>query len=697
MPVTSDITVHRTLMPRPHGEARAHPRAGRFGAVAGVASVVLAGVLAASLGRPAAARAEIPVIGPVIHKIGGIGHTILHPVDAVMEGFLKVLQAIFGGIEAGLIAGVINALLTIPNFDSGHVAELEKTTVAIAAGMLTAVLTLSILRYYVAGLSDSGSGGFEALQGVVRVLGAVGFIILWPGLFNEIVEIPRLFNEALLGSGSVQHNVALLFDAALALGAGAFAPDSGVGLIFVILIGFIAAVTFIALLWMKVLLSVLLMFLYVTMPLAVVLWPVPELSFLATSSMKVLLVALSVPCVWAILFALSAAINADILTWVPTHSVIDTLIVRPLAGLTLMILCITIPRFLMRSAMIGPHSQPRGGRMWRAVTIGMLGARVATGGARAVAGAAAEGNAGAQRMIGALPAAVRPPSKAGEGSVAARVAFGRAGFEKAKNAGGDGAGAKDRSGQAAAGAPGGSARAGAGSEAADADAGAGAAGAAGAISRKRDSTSVPGIERPEFDWGAVNKAGKEMHAQSRIAPPDADAVAAAMATFGAGTQRGLAEFNAAHPAKLREFAAQHLHSESLSDGQRDALMTIGSARGAAVEAGMSQAIGSLDAQTQGQASTEVRPPSPASQAGGESPAARPSAPPPSPGAPPQQPSTSNGAPGPPPAASSRGSGVGEQQQQQPPATNVIEQPSAPASPPKRGLPNDPPDLEPFLD
>ena len=292
MPVPSDITVDRTLMPRPHGDVPAHPRAGRVAAVAGAVSVVLAGVLAASLGRPAAAQAEIPVIGPVIHKIGGIGHTILHPVDAVMEGFLKILQAIFGGIEARLIAGVINALLTIPNFDSGHVAELEQTTVAIAAGMLTAVLTLSILRYYVAGLTDSGSGGFEALQGVVRVIGAVGFIILWPGLFNEVVKIPRLFNEALLGSGSVQHNVALLFDAALVLGSGAFALDAGIGLIFVILIGFIAALVFIALLWMKVLLSVLLMFLYVTMPLAVVLWPVPELSWLATSSMKVLFVAL---------------------------------------------------------------------------------------------------------------------------------------------------------------------------------------------------------------------------------------------------------------------------------------------------------------------------------------------------------------------------------------------------------------------
>jgi hypothetical protein len=692
MPTPGDIT-YRTLMPGAHGNAGGHRGVGRVAAAGGAASI-LVGVLAASLAHPAAARAEIPVIGPVIHKIGGVGHTILHPVDAVVEGFLKILQAIFGGIEARLIAGVINALLTIPNFDSGHVAELERTTVAIAAGMLTAVLTLSILRYYIAGLTDSGSGGFEALQGLARVVGAVSFIILWPGLFNEVVKIPRLFNEALLGSGSVQHNVALLFDAALVLGSGAFAVGAGVGLIFVILIGFIAALVFIALLWMKVLLSVLLMFLYVTMPLAVVLWPVPELSWLATSAMKVLFVALIVPCVWAILFALSAAINTDILTWVPTHSVIDTLIVRPLAGITLMVLCITIPRFLLRTAMIGPHGQPGGGRMWRAVTIGMLGARAGTGAARAVAGAAVEGNPGARRMIDALPSAVRPPSKAGEGSVAARVAFGRSGFENTKSTGSDSAGKQDSAGKA---------NTGAGSGATEAGTGTGAAGAADAISRTRDSTSVPGIDRPEFDWSTVNKAGKEMHAQSRISPPDAGAVARAMAAFPGETQRGLAEFNAAHPTKLREFAAQHLHSESLSDGQRDALMTIGSARGAAVETGMSQAISSLDAQSnsQGKGPVAAGPPPVTSQPGGEPPVtSTPATPAPS-SSPPQQQPPGPGKGGPPPAGSSRGSGVG----QPPSAPNVIEQPSAapdagvsgPASPPNRGLPENPPDLEPFLD
>jgi hypothetical protein len=566
-------------------------------AAAGV-GLALAAILVKSLASPSSAQAEIPVLGPAVKTIRGVGHAVLHPVDAVVEGFVKILQAIFGGVEARLITGVINALLTIPNFDSGHVATLESTTVAIAAGMLSAVLSLSLLRYYLAGLTDSASGGFEALQALSRMAGAVGFIILWRGLFNTVVEFPRLFNEALLGSGGVQHNVALLFDAALVVGSSAFAVSAGLGLIFVIVIGFMAALTFIALLWMKVLLSVLLMFLYVSMPLAVVVWPIPELSWLAASAMKTLFVALIVPCVWAILFALAAAINADVLTWVPTHSVIDTVIVRPLAGITLMLLCITIPRFLVRTAMIGPHGQPGHGRLWRTVTIGMLGARVASGGARAVAGAAAEGNPGAQRMIDALPSPARPPSGPGSGGMAARMVFGRSGFTDEKASGNSdaasgsgsqsGAGPQEKSGAS-------DSQPVEQSNATHPAAG-DAAGRAGAVRRSEQAFSVPGIDRPAFDRAGVNEAWQTMQASSQMSPPDTAGVVAAMAQFSAETQQGLAAFHAGNPTRMRQFSAQHVGAAGLSDAQRDALLTLGSAPQGTLEKGISSAIGSLDSQ-----------------------------------------------------------------------------------------------------
>lgn len=578
-------------------------------------------MLVAVLLAPSTAHAGIPVIGkiPVVGKvvegIGSVGKAVLNPAEAVLGGFLKLLQAIFGGVEAHLITQVITGLLAIPNFNSGHVAALENTTVAISAGMLSAVLTLSILRYYIAGLTDSGSGGFEALQGLVRVIGAVGFIVLWPGIFNELLQIPSAFNHALLGSTSVQHNVALLFDGALVLGTGAFAIGTGLGLIFVILIGFISAVVFLALLWMKVLLSVMLMFLYVSTPLCVVLWPIPEMSWLATSAMKALGVAVIVPSVWAILFALSAAVNADVLTIAPSHSVIQTVLIRPLAGITLMLLCITIPRFLIRTAMIGPRGQPGGGwKVWRTVTFGMFAARGAAGAGQAVAAAAVEGHAGAARMIDKLPSPIRPPGQPSEGNLASRIVFGRSGFnEEARKAGRQGGGTDAASGGASTAdqVPKASEQPQPATEkqAAEAQRPCDAESAKEAFGRKEAAFRVPGIERPQFDRSVTDQAWQTMQAGARMAPPTASDVKAAMGQFSRETQRGLSAYQAANPDRMRQFAAQHVGGEGLTSAQREALLTMGSAPRGPLAAGMTEAIAALDAPTAANA------PSPGSVAG----------------------------------------------------------------------------------
>ena len=636
-------------------------------------------VVAGGLTRPVPARAEVPIVGPVVKTIGGIGHAVLHPAEAVVEALLKVLQAIFGGVEAKLITAVVNGLLAIPRFDSGHVAALEHTTVAIAAGMLSAVLTLSILRYYLAGLSDSGSGGFEAIQGLIRVIGAVGLIIAWPGIFAELIEIPKAFDAALLGSGSVQHNVALLFDAALVVGAGAFAIGTGLGLIFVVLIGFIAAVVFIALLWMKVLLSVLMMFLYVSMPLCIVLWPVQELSWLAVSAMRAMFVALIVPCVWAILFALSAAVNADVLTWAPSHSIVDTVIIRPLAGITLMLLCITIPRFLMRTAMIGPHGQAGGGwRIWRTLTFGMFAMRGAAGAGRTVATAAMEGHPAAQRMIDALPSQMRPPAGPGQGSLAGRVVFGRAGFtEDAKG---------KRTGQV----PSGEGNAG----------GAGESTQAAGEQHIKAEMRLPGVSPASFDRERIDRAGQEMYDQAGYSPSSPAAVRAAMAKFPEQTQRAIAGFRANDYQKLRDLMAHNLHSPSLSEDQHQALWTIGSARNREAQQGIDAAIAVLD---EGQASqahatgsrpatTQGSPPASEPQAGGVRAGARAG------GGESSRPASQSGAPAPPspepPTSPLPGPPSEPEQGGRSLGTDLPQQPPPPArSGDSPGLA----DIEPFLD
>jgi hypothetical protein len=685
----------------------------------GVASAVLLIAGLASLADPQPARAEVPVIGPVVKTIGGVGHTLLHPAAAAVEALVKVLQAIFGGVEAQLITGVINGLLTVPNFDTGNVAALERTTVAIAAGMLGAVLTLSIVRYYLVGLTGSGSGGFEALQGVVRVVGAVGFIILWPGIFSEVVQIPKMFNEALLGSGAVQHNVALLFDAALVVGGSVFALDGGLGLIFVVLIGFIAAIVFIALLWMKVLLSVMMMFLYVSMPLCAVLWPVPELSWLATSAMKAMFVGLLVPCVWAILFALSSAVNADILTWAPSPSIIDTVIIRPLAGITLMLLCITLPRFLMRTALIGPHGQAGGGgKVWRTVTFGMFAMRGAAGVGRTVASAAAGGNPGAARMIDALPSPISPPKGPGKGSLAGHVVFGRSGFAKDDNEKGSGHGkppgasaqdwgagepAADTSGQAAPARVSGQAAPGqGGSQSVSASHGTGTGTGTGAGA---GAGAGAGGYR-----AMVDAAGGEMFQAAMTKPSSAAQVASAMATLPEKAQKQIADMQASEPLKLRDSIAHQLDNDAWSTQQRDALWTIGSSRGKAAADGIAMArsggapdpLGAPPVTASEQTGGGAPPTAPAAQSGngtrqagtagagaggtgsvGEQPAA-------SAGRPPKPSGTSGGGASGPPSGPPQVLGGGARSI----VTDLPEPPPSPApAKPSPALP----DLEPFLD
>ncbi|MGA2163716.1 MAG: hypothetical protein ABSH36_04530 [Solirubrobacteraceae bacterium] len=527
-------------------------------------------------------------ISPVTVAVPAAKAVASAPLKLAVSALLSVLEAIFGGVEAKLITGVINDLLAIPNFDTGHVAELERTTVAIAAGMLSAVLTLSILRYYLAGLSDSGSGGFEAVQGLIRVVAAIGFIIAWPGVFSELIQIPKMFDGALLGSGSVQHNVALLFDAALVVGAGAFALGTGLGLIFVVVMGFISAVVFVALLWMKVLLGVMMMFLYVSMPLCVVLWPIQELAWLAAAALRAMSVGLMVPCVWAILFALSSAVNADVLSWAPSHSIIDTVIIRPLAGITLMLLCITIPRFLMRTAMIGPHGNANGGwRIWRTVTFGMFAMRGVAGVGRTVATAAMEGQPAAQRMIDALPSPLKPPTEPGQGGLASRVIFGRSAFTTDNQT----ASASKPTGEGSTTSPGSTGEAQQAPAGHDHD------------SDVRPQRRLAGLAPAQYDRERIERAGEQMYAQAGSDPSSVSDVSDAMAKLPAETQRAISAFRSNDEQKLRDLIAHNLDSPSLTGEQRQALWTIGTARNHTVSKGVNAAL--LNLKDEQAASTET--------------------------------------------------------------------------------------------
>lgn len=88
-----------------------------------------------------------------------------------------------------------------------------------------------------------------------------------------------------------------------------------------------------------------------------------------------------------------------------------------------------------------------------------------------------------------------------------------------------------------------------------------------------------------------------------MTPPSAGDVTAAMGRFSAETQRGLAGYAQANPTRMRQWAAEHLRSGSLTGEQHSALLTLGSAPQTALKDGISHALTTLDTQAAAGADT----------------------------------------------------------------------------------------------
>ena len=137
----------------------------------------------ASLGGADEARALPPVpIG------GGLGGAIGAGVDAItgglggaaVDGFSALLGKLFAWPAEVINRRLLAWLVAVPDYaispraTSGgragsNLAELASTTSAMAFALLAAVGTVAGLRYWAAGLS--GSGGFDALEGLGRTVG----------------------------------------------------------------------------------------------------------------------------------------------------------------------------------------------------------------------------------------------------------------------------------------------------------------------------------------------------------------------------------------------------------------------------------------------------------------------------------------------------------------------------------------------
>lgn len=282
-------------------------------------------------------------IGGVTGGLGSLGANL------AVKGFVAILNSLFSGFEARITLHVLTWLTSSANQTGGHIAPLYGLTSGIALGLLGAVLTASFLRYWLAGLSLSGRGGFEAVEGLMRTLAAVAGLLVWPFLFNQLVALGNLASATILRSPSLRGDIAHIINTVVFV---TFRPSGPIGLFISIVLAVAGALLFLGLLFMKVLTGAALTFLYVAMPIAIILWPVDELAWLARHAARTFFALILIPVVWALIFATFAAISVNALEFQGAHGFINQ-VTQPLVAIAMLWLTITIPRTLFRLATSG--------------------------------------------------------------------------------------------------------------------------------------------------------------------------------------------------------------------------------------------------------------------------------------------------------------------------------------------------------
>src|SRR3954447_15484931 len=303
---------------------------------------------------------------PIPNPLGPLGGALGGPVaDVGVKAFDAIIAHLFAPVARFVNVELLGWLVRVPNFSRGNVRELENTVCAMGAAALGAVATIAVASYWLAGMAGGGANGFEALEGLARTIGAALFLPLWPWLFDTGIALANLFTRGLMGSGSVRDDCARLL--AGGLGAAGTLTAAGVGQFLLIVIAVLASLMFLGLLMLKLVLSISTVLVFVAMPAAVVLWPIPACAWLARLCARAFAVCVLVPACWALCFAATAAVGVDALGFRGSESGALDALLEPLVAIMLLFVTLTLPRSLARVAMLGGGA-PGSGTVSRAVS-----------------------------------------------------------------------------------------------------------------------------------------------------------------------------------------------------------------------------------------------------------------------------------------------------------------------------------------
>ena len=300
------------------------------------------------------------LVGKLVSGITGAPGSLLSGlggqlIGVAVGGFVAIIRALFSPMAKFITTQVIGWVITVPNLTAGNVSALEQTVAGMAVGAAGAVATFGVVRYWLAGLAGGASSGLAGLEALAQTVLAIGLIAIWPWLFAALTHLTNAFTGSLLASGSVVDDSARLIGTGLALAGAGTVISGAFGLFVMIVLAVVASLLFLALLFMKIIVSASTILIFVGMPLAAVLWPLSP--WVGRVAVRALLTCLVVPVVWALCFATAAAVGANTITQ-GAGSALNTLL-QPLVAIALLWITVRLPVHLARVAMLG--AAPLGG------------------------------------------------------------------------------------------------------------------------------------------------------------------------------------------------------------------------------------------------------------------------------------------------------------------------------------------------
>jgi hypothetical protein len=303
------------------------------------------------------AKGAAGLAGDALNEVaGGATELIGGAVSStIVAGFKAIIELLFGGLQSAITVALIKWMITIPDLSHGHVGSLEGSIAIGAGGLLTATMTISIVRFWGSGLT--GNGAWAGAEGVARAAVAAALIGLWPKLFALGVQLSNALQSGILG-GAVQAQLKDLFRDLDVIGiAGGGFTAGGIPMFLAIAIAIVGMLMLLALVAMKIVITAMTIVLFCAMPLAFVLWPIPELAGVLRLCLRSLAALLAIPVVWCLIFGAFAAIGADTFSFHNTGkdqgifgTALNVAIVRPLVAISLLYLALVVPRRLLQVA-----------------------------------------------------------------------------------------------------------------------------------------------------------------------------------------------------------------------------------------------------------------------------------------------------------------------------------------------------------